>query len=116
MPIVARILLPPKASHDGIGDPADYSIAESFVGVEPRQLDEAHARARKERGNPVVEKMFKPWSPTVPPQVLERGDNARGRERVALGWDARQRVESDRKLGIRDVEIANLVRPLRRQG
>ena len=114
--VVARVLLAPEPRDDRVGNARHDAPAKLVVGVEPRQVDERRPRTREQRGHAIEQKMLKPRPPALGPQVLEGRDDAGGGQRVAFRRNARQRIEAHRKLGVGDIEIAHLVRPLRRQG
>ena len=114
--VVTWIFLPPKAGDDRVSDPGDDALAKALVGVEPRQVDERRPRTRQQCGDTVEQKVLQPRPPALRPQVLEGRDDAGGGQRVAFRRNARQRIEADRKLRVGNVEVADLVRPLGRQG
>ena len=72
--------------------------------------------ARDERGDAVKEEVFEARPPAVGPEVLERGDDAGGGERPALGRDPCRGIEADGMLGLARVEVAHVVDARARDG
>jgi hypothetical protein len=116
MAVVAWILLLPETRDDWISNASGHPLAEFVVGIEQREVNEAGSWAREERSDAVIKEVFKPRSPTVPPQVLECGNHPRRGERLARWRNTSKRVEPDRKFGVGDVEVAHLVCALGRHG
>ena len=65
--------------------------------------------SRDQRGDAMEKEMLQARPPRIRPQVFERGDDAGGGERPALGRDPRRRIEADRPLGVGHVEVAHVV-------
>src|ERR1700722_8377622 len=84
-------------------------FAEAIVGIEACEIDEGRVLARNKRRDTMEKEMLKARSPAVGPKVLERGDNAGGGQRPALGRNPGRGIESDRILGLAGVEVAHVI-------
>jgi hypothetical protein len=102
MPTVAGILLLPETRDDWISNVSGHPLAEFVFCIEARQINEARSRAREERSDAVIKEVFKPRSPTVPPQVLECGNHP-PRRAAGAREKYQQAVEPHRKFGVGDV-------------
>src|SRR5262245_48674921 len=65
--------------------------------------------ARNERNNAVIEKMLKPRSPTLGPQVLESRDNASRSKGATARANLSCRIEPHRQLSFGGVKVADII-------
>ena len=112
--VVARVLVCPKAQDDRIAHARDDAFTELLVGIEAGQVNECCARCAQKCRDAMKKKMLQTWSPTLAPEVPERGDHAGGGERMALGRNVRKRIEADGTIGIAGVKVADTVGAFRR--
>ena len=89
---------------------------EFVVDVDARQVDQGGVFTGDECSDAVEQEMLQPRPPAVGPQMLERGDDAGGGERPALGRDFGGGIEANRILGLASVEVAYVIDARARDG
>ncbi len=107
--VVAAKLGGPVVADERVFHLAHHPRAVVVVGEQAIDAEQGHVLTVEKRRNGVVEDVFEPWPPRVPPDALESADDAGGDEVSVVLRDVRQEVQPDGKFQVARIEVAEVV-------
>ena len=107
--VVAGIFGGPVVADEGVFHLAHHPSSVVVVGEQAVDAKQGGVRTVQKGGNGVVEDVFEPWPPRIPPDALERPHDAGGHQVPVILGDVRKQVQPDGELEVAGVEVAEVV-------
>lgn len=112
--IVPCIFRLPKRTNERVFALPDYPGSIFLVSEQAIDGQKARILALKQDGNRVKKNVFKPRSPGIAPDTLERANDSRGDQVPSFIWNLSQKIKAHWKFEVTRVEIYQVVRLISR--